>query len=160
MKARKLPSQWRLKLEYEYDPETGILSKNGYEVGCYQSTGYKHLKLDGVHYLVHRIIWKYMTGEDPNIVDHINRVKDDNRWKNLRNVNISLNQRNKAGNKNSCGVPGLFYRPEYGKWAVNIRDGKKQHHIGHYTHALDAIQARIEAEEIFWGKSHAHSNLK
>jgi len=101
-----------------------------------------------------------MTGEEPNEIDHINRIKDDNRWENLRSVPTMINSRNKSLQNNSSGVKGVRYVNETDRWRADIFLAGKVYYIGTYHHALDAIQARIEAEEIFWGKSHVHTNFK
>lgn len=155
---KKLPSQYQLKFYFEYDPETGIFSRDGREVG-WKDEGYIKTKIDGIKYSVHRLIWKWMTGEEPTIVDHINRIKDDNRWINLREVSPADSARN-VNPRRSDGVSGVYYRDSHHCWIVTITKDKKAYHIGCYKHALDAIQSRIEAEEIFWGKSHAHTNKK
>jgi len=46
--------------------------------GYYQGPVFRKL------YRKHRIIWKWMTGEDPEMIDHINGNRKDNRWENLR----------------------------------------------------------------------------
>lgn len=101
-----------------------------------------------------------MTDEEPDTIDHINGIVDDNRWENLRSVSHKINNRNKPAPNTSSGVSGVRYLSETGRWVVQIKSSGKVYHIGHFYHALDAIQARIEAEEIFWGKSHVHTNLK
>jgi hypothetical protein len=51
--------------------------------------------IDGKQQRVHRLIWLYMTGEWPkDQIDHINNVKHDNRWKNLREADNQLNHYN------------------------------------------------------------------
>ena len=47
-------------------------------------------------YFVHRLIWLYMHGEWPDITDHINRNRQDNRWVNLRSVNAKENSNNRS----------------------------------------------------------------
>ena len=156
---KKLPSQDYLKTRYAYDAETGTFTHIcGIPAGSYTSRGYIQTKLDGIMYTVHRLIWKYMTNEEPDQIDHINRIKDDNRWCNLRSVSNTTNIRNRATFKNSTGVSGVRYRTSQDRWLVEIHWKGKKRHIGSYINALDAIQSRIEAEEIFWDKSHAHTN--
>ena len=156
----KLPSQSYLQFHFEYDQETGVFSKDGKEVGWNDSKGYRVTQITSVTFLVHRLIWKYVTGEEPDIVDHINRDQRDNRWVNLRNVDRLQNVRNSKSREDSSGVSGVYYDHREEKWRVSIGCLNKLYYIGLYLHPLDAIQARIEAEEIFWGKSHVHTNLK
>lgn len=159
-KRLPLPSQHYLQTHFEYDPETGSFNREDGKWGFIDNTGYTRISIEGKTYLVHRLIWKLVNGVEPNIIDHINRNKLDNRWCNLRNVTQSINCRNKAIQSNSRGIHGVYYWKEREMWYVYITHNKRIHHIGKYHHALEAIQARIEAEEIFWGKSHVHTNLK
>ena len=106
---KQLPSQSYLQKDFTYYPSTGlfvrhkpsysrqsnttvILSK-GY-CGRIGKDGYISMSYNNRTYKAHRLIWKYMTGKDPDIMDHINGDKFDNRWRNLRNVDAILNSRN------------------------------------------------------------------
>ena len=83
----------RLKELVSYDPETGIFTrkesstnrvKTGSEVGWLDvSTGYVRIMLDRKTYRAHRLAWYYMTGDDVQFIDHINRDRSDNRFSNL-----------------------------------------------------------------------------
>jgi hypothetical protein len=64
------------------------------------SQGYISIGVDGTHYLAHRLAWLYVYGEWPTAwpagqVDHINRIKTDNRIANLRIVTSSENKQNR-----------------------------------------------------------------
>jgi hypothetical protein len=52
------------------------------------------IRLEGIGYLAHRLAWVYMTGEQPDVIDHINRERDDNRFSNLRNGTFKDNSTN------------------------------------------------------------------
>jgi hypothetical protein len=60
--------------------------------------GYNRVWLNGKHYLHHRIIAQQFIENPENLpqIDHINRVKTDNRLENLRWISNSENQKNKA----------------------------------------------------------------
>ena len=108
--TKQLPSQAELKQVFEYDAETGILTRKGKPVGCRgNGCGYT-VKYKYVLYRVARIIWRLQTGEDPGemYVDHINRDPYDNRWENLRLVTQAQNQMNRAGSNISVTPQGHF----------------------------------------------------
>ena len=72
-----------------------------------------------VNYLSHRLIWRYMTGEDPGklMVDHINRDGLDNRFENLRLVTRSENIRNQEGHaRRKSKFKGVYKSKSRGKW--------------------------------------------
>lgn len=72
--------------------------------------GYLTVRIFGRSYKAHRLAWLYMTGAWPALdVDHKNGVHDDNRWDNLREVTMSVNQQNqrKAQRGNVVGLLGV-----------------------------------------------------
>jgi Demerecviridae HNH endonuclease len=154
--------QQYLKSIFDYDPETGILrsrvfrannkAKPGDIVGTNVS-GYIQLMLNGKMYRAHRIIWTYMTGEDPGDVwmDHKNLVRDDNRWKNLRLATPSQNGINrKKFINNTSGYKGVSYHKRSKKYVAQIRFQGKSIWIGHYPTAEEAgIIYQAFAQELF-----------
>lgn len=109
--------------------------------------GYFKGKIFGKPYLAHRLIWVYMTGEWPDEVDHINGVRDDNRWGNLRNVNHQENQRNQKLRKdNTSGICCVRRNKRDKKWYANIKHNGVQLFLGCFGNIEDAIAARKAAE--------------
>lgn len=117
--CRSRLSQARLKEMLNYDPATGLFTRLVGRTGpavvgtvaghLHTATGYIYIWLDGRSYLAHRLAWFYMYGEWPSsLIDHINRVRDDNRIANLRVANESLNAQNsvepRAGKQVPIGV--------------------------------------------------------
>lgn len=85
-----------------YNPETGEFiwlvsgyrNKIGMRAGSQNNQGYRHLYIDKNYYKEHRLAFFLMTGNWPdrkNDIDHINGIKNDNRWSNLREVTRSQN---------------------------------------------------------------------
>lgn len=92
----------RVKELFDYDPETGELSylknRNGSQrsvtkrAGYRSNQGYLDIKVDGKSYRLHRVVWLWVHGYFPEgDLDHINRVRDDNRLSNLRESSRSCN---------------------------------------------------------------------
>lgn len=97
-KALPLPSQATLKLLFDYDPETGVITRRMNEIRrwnyrqgdiattLHKPTGYLRVCIGKSIFRANRLIWVWMTGEDPKdlIVDHKDRNRANNRWTNLR----------------------------------------------------------------------------
>jgi len=132
---------------FNYEEETGKLfwkiGKNtGYEAGGLNK-GYKETRVFGKLYKVHRIIWLLKTGTWPvNQIDHIDRVRDNNRFSNLRDVTNRENANNVSAHIDSTtGVVGVYLSAN-GKWYVQRR--KKC--LGTFVLLKDAIAAYDAAE--------------
>lgn len=107
-------TQNRLKEYVNYCPETGIFTSvkrnKGKQVGCKRADGYVYLLINGKQQLAHRMAFLYMTGAIPNYIDHIDCVRDNNIWSNLRDVSSSENRMNSVVNsRNKLGVKGVSY---------------------------------------------------
>lgn len=137
---------------YLYDPDTGMLTyrksagcrKAGDSVG-WVDEGYLKTKVNGRKIPVHRLIWFLVYGEMPNVIDHINGDTSDNRIANLRNVDITGNNRNTKVNRlNTSGLMGVsWYRGK--KWIVYIGKTPRTH-LGYSTDFFEACCMRKSAE--------------
>jgi hypothetical protein len=112
LNSKPLPPIEVLNDLLHYDPDTGILSYkvSGKEAGYKTRQGHRRVKIAGESYQAHRVIWKMVYGEDPEqgkVMDHINRVKDDNRICNLRVVSVFENNIN--GGVCVPGATGINY---------------------------------------------------
>ena len=170
-----LPSQEYLLSIFEYFPDTGKLfwrcrtdkdaawngRHAGRPVGCIDSEGYIKTKLDGVCYRVPRLIWKMVTGNDPKgMIDHENRIKNDDRFSNLRDVTNQENQKNcKLRSINKSGINGVCFAKDTGKWQAQIDGDKGREYLGQYHSKEDAADAR-RAAEIKYGYHPTHGRSK
>jgi len=141
---------------FKYDPETGSLtwrvSKGAVKVGnvvhLHKGNGYLTVKVDGIQYQAHRVIWHIVHGEFPlNDIDHINQDKTDNRLANLREVTRLENCRNKPLNKNNTsGVCGVSFCTRDRTWKAQITVSRVRKCLGYFKDMSDAIAARLDAE--------------
>lgn len=145
-----------LKELLAYDPRTGIFewnvsrgTVNKGDVAGYLSEGYVSIKVFEKPYKAHNLAFLYMTGKFPkNQCDHINRVKNDNRWTNLRDVIISDNQKNMPLRKDSkTGIPGVRWCKRDKKYVVNIGHNGRQVYLGGFNNIFDAAACRIKANK-------------
>jgi hypothetical protein len=111
------------------------------------NVGYRCGRLNYRYVLAHRVIWKMMTGEEAQEIDHIDGNRSNNVWTNLRSVKRTLNRRNMAlRSDNKSGCPGVYFNAQKNKWHAAITLSTGQVHIGFYDDLEDAIKARKNAE--------------
>ena len=137
----------------KYDPSTGIFKyiknikrkKAGSIANTKHSSGYIQIGLYGEIYLAHRLACFYMTKEWPeDQMDHINHIRNDNRWCNLReatNITNHMNRPMQANNKS--GFTGVYFSNTYEKWIAEIKILGKKSFLGRYDKLEDAISARM-----------------
>lgn len=114
------PTQARLKQALRYNPATGLFTwiepKRGrmlFNTAGHvdKSTGYRDISLDDRSYHAAKLAWLYVFGEYPEcVVDHINRIKDDDRIVNLRLATQSENIANSTmWSHNTSGSKGVYH---------------------------------------------------
>lgn len=137
-----LPSVGELNELFEY--RDGNLywkvDRRGHKVkgqlaGGVSKKGYRHVRVAGVYYKVHRLIWKMHYGTDPGpYLDHINGNKLDNRIGNLREVDNSTNCLNRK-QKN-------YQRTRSGRYTARTMVNYKYVHLG--THdTIEEAEAAV-----------------
>lgn len=116
------------------------------------SDGYLMIMINGKAYPAHRLAWLIVYGTMPDgFIDHINRVRTDNRISNLRLVTHSENMQNRKIQKNNkSGYRGVSWDAKYGKWRVCGSRNKKQIWLGYFD---DLELAELVISE-FRGKYH------
>ena len=113
-----------------------------------RSGGYKAVGINYKKYKLHRLIWLWHYGSWPeNQLDHINRIRTDNRIENLRLANDLLQAQNrKIKSTNKSGHTGVYWHKGHGKWCSCIGINKKQISLGNYEQYEDACKAYDEAK--------------
>lgn len=146
----------RLRELLDYNPETGEFKaktgpKKGNVVGfLVPPKNYRRVFLDGKQYYAHRLAWLYVTGEWPHDqIDHINGVKTDNRWCNLRHVSAEKNQQNwreaMPWNKTS-GLLGVCWHGKNQKWVAQISVKGRSRVVGYSDDPNEAHQMYLDAK--------------
>ena len=98
---------------------------------------------------------------DFEIIDHINSNKRDNRKSNLREVTESQNQMNKGlRSNNTSGVTGVYWDKESNKWYAIITANKNDIFLGYFSNFDNAVNARKEAEEKYFGEYSYDNSMK
>ncbi len=104
--------------------------------------GYIRIGIGGKLYLVHRLIMIAFVGDSDQEVDHINRIKTDNRFENLRYCNRRENGLNRDFVENAKG-----YYWHHTKWKAYIRINNKLITLGRFDNEKEARQAYLDARE-------------
>lgn len=123
------------------------------------SNGYRHGTLLGKNYLAHRLIWTLICGEQPEVIDHINGDKNDNRIENLKSGSYSDNARNMPRLcNNSSGYTGVSKCSQTGRWRVMLWAGGYVHRLGRFDTVEEAAQVRrAAAERLGFHENHGRS---
>lgn len=140
-----------------YDPDTGVFrwradrggSKAGDEAGTDHNGGYRRIHIKGCQFLAHRLAFLLMEGKWPaEDVDHINGVRDDNRWSNLRDVSRTLNNQNLRSAKKTSKTGLLGVRPFRGRFRAQIEVNGQSRHLGIYDSPEVAHAAYVAAKRL------------
>ena len=151
----------QLRSVLHYEPETGIFTrkigsanqvKAGDVAGSVNGNGYLNIQLQRRGYQAHRLAWLYVYGVWPeDQLDHVNRVRTDNRISNLREVTNKQNQQNRSKqSNNTSGHPGAYWDKQRSKWVTQITHNQKLIHLGYFSILEEAIAARKAAEKLYW----------
>lgn len=149
----------RLRDVLNYDPASGVFTR----LQCEQrpdvagrptsegrhSNGYQRIAVDGGRYYSHRLAYLYMTGAWPeHEVDHINGIRHDNRWANLRAATPRLNQQNKrrARVDSQSGVLGVSWDAARGWWVARIKVADTYKYLGRFETKTEARAAYLSAK--------------
>jgi hypothetical protein len=140
-----------------YNPHTGKMvwnnplphsrPKSGELVGGINNDGYRSVMIKQKLYLVHRLVFLYMTGQVPHFVDHIDRERTNNKWENLRPATSMSNAKNHTKRSNNkSGVTGVCWDNTNKKWMASIYDNRKPIFLGHFSDFFEAVCVRRSAE--------------
>ena len=151
--SKPLPSQERLRELYDYSAITGQLyhknntrrAKRGEEVGTVHR-GWRVTRVDAVQYRVPRLIWKWVTGDDPGelTVEHEDRQRDNNAWHNLSLIPAGQQQANRQCVIDSPYPLYVSYHKQINRFCVT----KKHKHFGSFKTLEEASRKAKEIEDL------------
>jgi hypothetical protein len=145
-----------LKEYLHYNPDTGVFTWSkkpsakvyvGDIAGTLHPRGYIYIKFKGKIHRAHRLAFIYVTGNLPkNEVDHINGVKTDNRWANLRDCTHIENMSNftKPNKNNKSGLLGVTTKPD--GFTAHISKLGTKYYLGFFKTAEEAHNAYRKAK--------------
>lgn len=104
------------------------------EIGTTKPKGYRVAVVDGEMYRVHHLVWMYHHGHFVDELDHINRVRSDNRIENLRPCTHSQNLGNARARVHK--YKGVTFCKQTQKWRAQMNG-----HLGRFNTMEDAARA-------------------
>lgn len=151
-KRNPLPEAEYLRSLFTYEPGTGLLQwkidrsnkRAGDPAGARRGeVGYLQVSIDNRLYRVHLVIWKMVTGEEPeNFIDHEDTDKGNNRWLNLRDATKSQNQANIGLTaRNTSGFKNVRWYKAYQKWAAQFTKEGVCYFVGYFDDVNEAAAA-------------------
>lgn len=145
MQACNYPTQ--AELTAIYDMTNGKLCRKTDGKPCgflHKGSGRNVIKLGKRNLYLARLMWIYCNGDIPNsmCIDHINRVKTDDRLTNLRLVSKADNCRNVWRQRNTSGFRNVSFNKASGKWHARLAGkDKKRVHLGLFDSKESAHEA-------------------
>lgn len=162
MKAARVLDIALLRSTFEYDAETGVITRREDGSAAFASrhkSGYAWGSFKNKQFLGHRIAWAIFYGTDAETIDHINGNKTDNRINNLRSVTMRENSKNAAIFKtNTSGFRGVHWNSYWKRWKVGVVVNYKYIHVGTYKCiGAAAIAYHIAAMENGFHRNHGRT---
>ena len=157
---KKYLTAQRLRERMNYDPRTGHFTwidgpRAGKRAGSLcKTTGYIILGIDGRTYRAHRCAWLWQYGVWPiDEIDHVNRVRDDNRFANLREATRAENNRNRGtAHLNQTGKKGVLFNRLTGLHSATIMCDGEVFDLGLHKTSAAAHAAYARASRILHGE--------
>jgi hypothetical protein len=151
-------TQTRLQELLHYNPDLGEFRwkvdrtrtvRAGQVAGYFDLLGYSRIMIEYSSYYAHRLAWLYVHGNWPaEEIDHINRVRGDNRLANLREATSSQNNHIKSINRRVLfkGVSSSGSR-----FCAAIGVGGRRIHLGTFDTPNEAHAAYCKAATEHFG---------
>jgi len=125
-------------------------SKIGKIAGSINSKGYIIIRYKKKAYNAHHLAWLWKYGKMPEMIDHINHIRSDNRLVNLREADYEINAKNMSiRSDNKSGVIGLAWNDKNKRWVSKITVSGNRINLGSFVKFSDAVDARKNAEVLY-----------
>lgn len=143
-----------IKRNLHYDSIAGIFTwiisnsnrvNVGDVAGYTTNDGYVQIRVNRKLYMAHRLAFLYMTGGFPiEEIDHINGLRNDNRWINIREATRLENCQNTPIQKNNTsGFTGVVWDKKNKNWMSRITVNGKTINIGRFDNPHDAYKSYL-----------------
>jgi hypothetical protein len=123
--------------------KTGRILKPGLDTGGYQHVAlYKNKKAKTIK--IHRLVAREWVGnpEEKRCVDHVDGIRTNNNWENLRWATHSENSRNMKRHTDGSSIyKGVGYNKALNKWQAQMHTNGKQTYLGLFANEREAAEA-------------------
>lgn len=111
--------------------------------------GYCRISIRSKLYKRSRLVWLWHHGYIPEEqIDHINKIRHDDRIENLRLISQTCNSRNSSLSKrNKSGVKGIHFDKSRKRWVAYIVISGKNKYLGRFNNFDEAVLHRLAAEQ-------------
>ena len=134
-------------LFWKHKTRNGI--ESGTKAGTLNHHGYVHIRINKKTYQAHRLIFLMHHGYLPEMLDHIDCDRSNNKIENLRPANNLQNQHNqKLSHKNKTGVKGVCFDKSKGQYLAQFRVNRTICRVGHFITLQEASEAVQKAREL------------
>jgi hypothetical protein len=124
----------------------------GARAGTKTKKGYVRVRVDGAFYMEHRLVFFMFHGRWPEMTDHINGIRDDNRVENLRECNPAQNAFNAKGKGQRDLPKGIHFHKKRQRYCAYIDTYGSRKNLGEYKELHGAIDAITNARHELHGE--------
>jgi hypothetical protein len=149
----------RLSEGFIYDRYVGRLleRKTLRDLSTLTTRGYRQIYVEGVPYLLHRLIFFYHYGRFPKVVDHIDGDLSNNCIENLQGCSQSVNiEKARIFKTNKTGYKGVSFNKKADKFEAYYWKDYKKYYVGLFDTAEEASKAREKRK--YNGKTDSKAN--
>lgn len=128
----------------------------GVRAGTKTAKGYIRVRVDGVFYMEHRLVFFMHHNRWPVMTDHINGIRDDNRIENLRECTPMENSHNAKGKGVRSLPKGISFHRKRKRYCAYIDTAGKRFNVGEFKELSEAVAALKVVREKLHGKFAKH----
>lgn len=146
-------------LQSIFDCKDGVLywRKNGKKAGTPHHTGYTQVCVDGKLHNAHRLVFMIHHGWAPEVIDHVDGNRSNNKIENLRPATWSQNLQNmKLRPTNKSGCKNVSWSAAKRKWVVQLSIDGRQTNLGRFDDLEFADLVATEARNKYHGAFARH----
>ena len=139
-----------------YDRESGVFTwrvspspfiKAGTVAGCPDRDNYLRIRINGKKLAAHRLAWLYVQGHMPEVhIDHINGIRTDNRFVNLREATNAENGQNQVRPRSNNTTGYLGVSRSHRRFRAEIAHRGKRIKLGYFDSPEEAHEAYKKAK--------------